>query len=141
MHVLCACFVAQVAPEFEPVFQGGTITVYVDEDTQSGTLPDRNQIFMQQLYSNIGEFVTNIRAREVINERLVYVFYQWSTNHQPQGWIGPTRDNPNNLPVFDQDVYRINSANGTVTAGSQAQPYIRLSVSAIDFAITCMVEA
>lgn len=28
--------VAQVAPEFEPVIEGSTITVYVDEDIQPG---------------------------------------------------------------------------------------------------------
>ena len=29
-------FAAQVAPEFEPIFEGGTYTVYVDEDTEFG---------------------------------------------------------------------------------------------------------
>ena len=75
----------------------------------------------------IGEAVTNIRAREVIHETLVYNFEPWSTNHDPP-WIRPGLPNPDGLTVFNQDIYRINSANGTVTTGTQAQPYIRLSV-------------
>ena len=71
--------------------------------------------------------MTNIRAREVIHETLVYRLEPWSTNHDPP-WIGSGRPNPDSRPVFDQDIYAINSANGTVTAGTEAQPYIRLSV-------------
>lgn len=61
--------------------------------------------------------MTNIRAREVIHETLVYIFYPGSTNH------------PDGLTVFNQDIYTIDGSDGTVTAGSEAQSYIRLSVS------------
>ena len=119
--------VAQVAPEFEPVSPGSTYTVYVDEDTQSGEslFPGCSHIFSHWI---IGEVVTNIRAREVIHETLVYSFEPWSTNHDPP-WIRPGLPNPHGLTVFNQDIYRINSASGVVTAGTQAQSYIRLSVS------------
>ena len=75
----------------------------------------------------IGEVVTTIRAREVIHETLVYRFYHWSTNHYPP-WIRPGIPNPHGYTVFNQDIYRIDSSDGTVTAGGQAQSYIRLSV-------------
>ena len=125
VHVFCI-FAAQVAPEFEPVFQGGTYTVYVDEDTQSGeSLSSDVAVYLVLL--KIGETVTNIRAREIIHETLVYRFDPWSTNHDPP-WIRPSLPNPLDLTVFNQDIYRINSADGTVTAGTEAQPHIRLSV-------------
>ena len=72
--------------------------------------------------------MTNIRAREVIHETLVYMFYPWSTNHNPP-WIRPDIPNPDGYTVFNQDIYRINGANGTVTAGNEAQSYIQLIVS------------
>ena len=56
--------------------------------------------------------MTNIRARELIHETLVYRFYPWSTNHFPP-WIRPDVPNPNGYTVFNQDIYRINSADGT----------------------------
>lgn len=76
----------------------------------------------------LGEFVTNIRAREVIGETLVYTLKPWYTNHYPP-WIRPNIPNPNNYRVIPQGIYVINEDNGTVTAGSQAQSNIRLSVS------------
>ena len=71
--------------------------------------------------------MTNIRARDVIHETLVYTFYPWTTNHDPP-WIRPDVPNPDDRTVFNQDIYEINQGTGTVTAGSQVQPYIRLSI-------------
>ena len=71
--------------------------------------------------------MTTIRAREVIHETLVYRFYPGSTNH------------PDGLTVFNQDIYIINSADGTVTAGDQVQSYIPLQVSKFTIAsYACM---
>ena len=78
--------------------------------------------------------MTTIRAREVIHETLVYRFYPWSTNHYPP-WIRPDVPNPHGYTVFNQDIYRINSADGTVTAGNQVQSYIRLQVNKFTIAI------
>lgn len=124
MHALHS--VAQVAPVFEPI-SSGTYTVYVDEDTQSGEslFPGCSRIF--SITISLGEVVTNIRAREVIHETLVYSFEPWSTNHDPP-WIRPGLPNTDGRTVFNQDIYTINSATGVVTAGTQAQPHIRLSV-------------
>jgi len=73
--------------------------------------------------------VTNIRARDVIHEVLVYRFDPWITNHDPP-WVGSDYPNPPDPhTAFDRELYTINSANGTVTAGSQAQPNILLDVS------------
>ena len=77
-----------------------------------------------------GDVVMTFRAREVIHEltSLVYRCYPWSTYHFPP-WIRPDVPNPDGLTVFNQDIYRINSADGTITAGDQVQSYIRLQVS------------